>query len=140
MGEQPRAGYRVRMSPSALTKLALTAAATCIATAVIYLIVPASEYLGPPRGLVLAAGLVGGISLAVVGRWQQLAAEGSRAIPLAALTALAGAYLLTNVGALTFALTGAWRITFILGIVSGSALFAASARALLKDQRATQHA
>lgn len=128
------------MSTSALTKLAFTAAASCIATAVIYLIAPASQYLGPPRGLVLAAGLVGGISLAVVGRWQQLAADGARALPLATLTALAGAYLLTNVGALTFALPGAWRVTFILGIVSGAALFAAGARALLKDQRATQHA
>lgn len=128
------------MSPSALTKLALTAAATCIATAVIYLVVPASEYVGPPRGLVLSAGLVGGISLAVAGRWQQLAAEGARSLPLATLTALAGAYLLTNVGGLTFALLGAWRITFILGIVSGAALFAAGAHALLKEQRSTQHA
>jgi len=128
------------MSPSALTKLAFTAAATCIATAVIYLIVPASAYVGPPRGLVLAAGVVGGISLAVAGRWQQLTPEGARALPLATLTALAGVYLLTNVGALTFALPGAWRITFILGIVSGAALFAAGARALLKDQRFTQQA
>jgi len=128
------------MSTSALTKLAFTAAATCIATAVIYLVVPASEFIGPPRGLVLSAGMVGGISLAVAGRWQQLAAEGSRALPLATLTALAGAYLLTNVGALTFALLGAWRVTFILGIVSGGALFVAGARALLKDQRSAQHA
>ena len=128
------------MSRSALTKLAYTAAATCIATAVVYVVVPASEYVGPPRGLVLTAGLVGGISLAVAGRWQELAAHGSRALPLATLTALAGVYLLTNVGALTFALLGAWRITFILGIISGAALFAAGARALLKDQRSTQHA
>ena len=128
------------MSRSALTKLAYTAAATCIATAVVYVVVPASEYVGPPRGLVLTAGLVGGISLAVAGRWQELAAPGSRALPLATLTALAGVYLLTNVGALTFALLGAWRITFILGIISGAALFAAGARALLKDQRSTQHA
>ena len=128
------------MSPSALTKLAFTAATTCIATAVIYLIAAASQYVGPPRGLVLTAGLVGGISLAVAGRWQQLAGEGARSLPLATLTALGGAYLLTNVGALTFALLGAWRITFILGIVSGAALFAAGAHALLKEQRSTQHA
>jgi hypothetical protein len=128
------------MSPSALAKLAFTAAANCIATAVIYLIVPASQFVGPPRGLVLAAGLVGGISLAVAGRWQQLAAAGARGLPLATLTALAGAYLLTNVGALTFALPGSWRITFIIGIVSGAALFAAGARALLKDQRSAQQA
>ena len=128
------------MSPSALTKLAFTAAATCIATAVIYLIVPASEYVGPPRGLVLSAGLVGGISLAVAGRWQQLAAEGARSLPLATLTALAGGYLLTNVGAFGFALIGAWRVMFIVGIISGAALFAAGAHALLKEQRSTQHA
>ena len=128
------------MSPSALAKLAFVAAATTIATAVIYLIVPASEYVGPPRGLVLTAGLVGGISLAVAGKWQELAAQGARSLPLATLTALAGAYLLTNVGALTFALLGAWRITFVLGIVSGAALFSAGAHALLKEQRSTQHA
>lgn len=131
------------MSPSALTKLSFTAAATCIATAVIYMVVPASAYVGDvraPRALVLSAGLVGSISLIVGGRWQQLAAEGARSLPLATLTALAGAYLLTNVGALTFALLGAWRITFILGIVSGAALFAAGAHALLKEQRSTQHA
>lgn len=128
------------MSPSALTKLAFTAAATCIATAVIYLVAPAAEDAGPPRGLVLAAGVVGGISIVVAGRWQQLAAEGARALPLATLTALAGAYLLTNVVGLTFSNLGAWRTTFVVGLVAGAALFAAGARALLKDQRSTQHA
>jgi hypothetical protein len=137
--ELSRPAYRAEMSPSALTKLAFAAAATCIATAVVYLVVPASEYLGPPRGLVFSAGLVGGISLAVVGRWQQLAAQGSGALPLATLTALAGAYLLTNVSALTFPL-GAWRITFIIGIIFGAALFVAGARALLRDQHSAQHA
>jgi hypothetical protein len=128
------------MSTSALTKLAFTAAATCIATAVIYLVAPASEFAGPPRGLVLAAGLVGGISLAVAGRWQALATEGARALPLATLTGLSGAYLLTNVGGTTLPAFGAWTVPFIVGIVAGAALFAASARALLKDQRSAQHA
>ena len=128
------------MSPSALTKLAIAAAVTCIATAVIYLVAPAAEYAGPPRGLVLAAGIVGGISLAVAGRWQQLAAEGARALPLATLTALAGVYLLTNVAALTFSTLGMWRITFVVGLIAGAALFAAGARALLKDQGFTQNA
>ena len=128
------------MSPSALTKLAFTAATTCIATAVIYMVAPASEYAGPPRGLVLAAGLVGGISLAIAGRWQQVAPEGARALPLATLTGLAGAYLLTNVGGTTLPAFGAWTTPFIVGIVAGAALFTASAIALLKDQRSTQHA
>ncbi|HEV2686621.1 MAG TPA: hypothetical protein VGW79_08280 [Actinomycetota bacterium] len=123
-----------------MTKLAYTAAATCVATAFVYLVAPAAEYAGPPRGLVLAAGLVGGISLAVAGRWQQVASEGSRALPLATLTALGGAYLLTNVGGATLPAFGAWTTPFIIGIVVGAALFTASAFALLKDQRSTQHA
>jgi hypothetical protein len=128
------------MSPSALAKLAFTAAATCIATAVIYLLAPAAEYAGPPRGLVLAAGIVGGFSLAVAGRWQQLAAGGARALPLATLTGLAGVYVLTNVGGTTLPAFGAWTAPFIVGILSGAALFTASAITLLKDQRSTQRA
>jgi len=128
------------MRPISLTRLSYAAAATCIATAIIYIVEPVSEFVGPPRGLVLAAGLVGGISLAVAGRWQQGAAEGARGLQLATLTALAGAYLLTNVGGLTFSGLGAWRTPFIVGIVAGAALFATAARALLKDQRSTQHA
>ena len=140
MSEQPRSAYRGRMSPAALARLSFTAAATCIATAIIFILAPASGYVGPPRGLVLAAGLVGGISLAVAGRWQQIAAEGARSLPLATLTTLAGVYLLTNVGSLSFTNLGAWRISFIVGIVAGAGLFAAAARALLKDQRSTQRA
>src|SRR5207237_844399 len=130
------------MSPSALAKLAFTAAGTCIGSALIYLVVPESVLYagGPPRGLVLAAGLVGGISLAVAGRWQQGATEGARGVQLAILTALAGGYLLTNVGGLTFTNLGAWRTPFIVGLVAGTVLFVAAARALLKDQRSTQHA
>ena len=59
---------------------------------------------------------------------------------LALLTALAGGYLLTNVGGLTFTNLGAWRTPFIVGLVAGTVLFVAAARALLKDQRSTQHA
>jgi hypothetical protein len=128
------------MGPTSLTRLSFAAAAACIATAVIYIVAPVSEFVGPPRGLVLAAGLVGGIALAVAGRWQQEATEGARSLQLATLTALAGAYLLTNVGGLTFSGLGAWRTPFIAGIVAGAALFAAAARALLKDQRSTLHA
>lgn len=138
--EQPSEGYRESMSPSALTKLSFTAAATCGVSAIVYLFAPSSQYLGPPRGLVLAAGLVGAISLAVAGRWQQGAAEGARGLQLAVLTALAGAYLLTNVGGVTISNLGAWVTPFIVGIVAGAVLFAAAARALLKDQRAAQHA
>jgi hypothetical protein len=128
------------MSPSALAKLSYTAAVTCFTTAVIYLVVPASEYVGPPRGLVLGSGIVGAAALAIAGRWQQLVADGARGLSLATLTALAGAYLLTNVGALTISPLGAWRATFIVGIVAGAALFVAGGTALLKDQRSAQHA
>jgi len=124
-----------------LSKLSFAAAAVCAVSGILYEVMgPDVLSLGPPRGLVLAASLVGAIALAVAGKWQQGAPRGARGLQLATLTGLSGGYVLANVGGITLTEVGAWRAMYFVGLVVGAALFASAAHTLLKDQRSAQNA
>jgi hypothetical protein len=128
------------MNPNHIDRASILAAMTCTASGVIYAVVsgPIAPNPGPPRVFVLAASIIGAVSLVVAGKWQGLTPPGARGLSLATLTALAGVYALANVVGATLTELGAWRTPFFVGAAVGAGLFAAAARALLADQRATQ--
>ena len=126
------------MNKALLARSAYAAGSICIATGIMYSVAAASgvEYAVPPGILVLGASIIGGVSLIVAGMWQQLVEVGSRGLPLALLSALAGLYTLANLAGTTFMELGGWRAMFYVGLVAGAALFVISTGSLLEDQRA----
>jgi hypothetical protein len=118
--------------------MSYTAGAVCIATGIMYSLVAASgaEYAAPPGIVVLGAALIGGVSLIVAGVWQGMLERGTRGLPLATLSALAGLYTLANLVGTSFPELGGWRSMFYVGLLTGIALFIVATTALLEDQRA----